>query len=83
MVFHKIEQDRLVFDLFSKLSKKCVLQQEKLAVQRFARFWENFGNLYMSQDISYLRMKANNHFLTIYDHHMNLLNNNRISVMYG
>ena len=49
-----------------------------MAVQRFARFQTNLGNLRISQDICYVRMIADNSdFLTIYGHRANLLNNNK------
>ena len=43
--------------------------------QRFARFQTNLGNIPISQDICYVRMKDNNGFLTIYGHRASLLNN--------
>ena len=47
-----------------------------MAVQCFARFRTNLGNLRISQDICYVRMTDNNVFLTIYGHRASLLNNN-------
>ena len=47
-----------------------------MAAQCFTRFRTNLGNLHISQDICYVRMTDNNHFLTIHGHRANLLNNN-------
>ena len=70
---------KIIVLLFNKLSTKHILQLEiqcNVDSKCFANFQTNLGNLCISQDICYVRMTDNAHFLIIYGHHANLLNNN-------